>query len=437
MSEWEDIERLLKQDAEKLHFEFQEEFWEEVAAELDVQDAMEAGLERLGASPFEFHDEYWDEMSAMLDESDRKKRDGLLFYIASGVAAVGVLFIMIFSGQQRTSMYSSDTTQQVSGQRQIEPVRDEAPSLESNQPNNGDDMQAKQEKEFHLATNETPIEEKPHTTFTDKSTRGAPSPQPELADAHAVPDEKQENSIIPEEYSLTAMDLRPVELLQEIQDGPVPTDEIGNMLSSVKQKRSRLFVTSGLFVAQAPKGNSENAVPVGLGGYVGIGYGFTFKRMEFRAGVNFGYRNGINHDLVYNRRFYGTQLFEETDAVSYKGIARLEVPLELCLSRGRHTFGFGVTPVWNAGVNSTYHKYNSYSDEEMLVRNNYGIREGINDFDVRLSLQYEARLTGRLSLGGRASVGLFNQINPEIFSGSNGLREVSGTLYLKYNILAF
>jgi hypothetical protein len=85
-------------------------------------------------------------------------------------------------------------------------------------------------------------------------------------------------------------------------------------------------------------------------------------------------------------------------------------------------------------VNSTYHRYTNYNSDELLVKNNYGIKEGINPFDLRLKLMYQRRLNENLAVGVNVSTGFFNQIDPNIITNSKGMKEFSVGVNVQYTL---
>ena len=222
-----------------------------------------------------------------------------------------------------------------------------------------------------------------------------------------------------------------------------PTNEIfgaPHPFDFPKRKRivaSNVYLTSGALLAYAPNGNATDKSFMGLGGSAGIGYEIQIKYWIFSTGVTINYRTGINNDLQYNRKYYGSRLYTETDQISYKAITRLEFPLSANYIVDKNVFGMSVIPVYNAAVNSTYQRFNSYNDDQLVVKNNFGIRDGIKKYDLKVQVSYSRRISESLEFGGNASLGLFNQIDTGIISDSKGYRDISLGVFMKYNFLRF
>lgn len=196
-----------------------------------------------------------------------------------------------------------------------------------------------------------------------------------------------------------------------------------------------LFASSN--VALAPKGNVSEKSRLGSNSTFGIEVLKHDVNWSYGLGVNVSHKTGLNHELSLTRSNYGTRLYRDNQTVTYKSISSIGIPVGVNYHRGRDVFGLRLAPTWNVLVNSTYHRYNNYNSDELLVKNNYGIKEGISPFDVRLQLMYQRRLTEKLSIGVNMTTGLINQIDPNVITNSDGLYEFSVGLNLNYTILNF
>jgi len=431
MKNWNEIEKVLKQEAQSLNFRFDEAYWVELESQLPGEDDIltfpEEALPEADRPAFEFKDAYWDDVEQMLDKRDRAKRFAFFFRLTGAAAAVGIFVWSV-------GVWNPSTVKTLSH------------SIDYQQ---------------YISFNDLVVRYMNRVIVTDDQTTLAPL-----------------SSLLKEDHSpvsFSAVKKDPPMLVSESNFGSIgiETDSITNAIQQVEnwpvlerkvlpftlqtinkdqirfsteldagQKSNRivdskLFLTTGAVIAYAPKGNATEKSLIGWGSIAGVGYQMELRKWTYSAGINLEYRTGLNNDIRYERRYYGARLYTETDLISYKALMRLEFPINAQIKFDKNALGFGITPVYNAGVKSTYQRFNSYNNNNLFVNNNFGIREGVKKYDLKIQLNYARQLTNSLEASGSVSVGLMNQINRNTITNSKGYRDVSIGVSLKYNLLTF
>lgn len=465
MKDWNDIEKELKGDAEALNFQFDDQYWDEVEQLLPATE-VEAGTTAESISEptipaFTFQEEYWDDVEQSLDKRDRRRRFIFYFKLAGGIAAVVAVIGIVFpwnavtvknpliqggsllSGvtieeptkthdtQKSTTFATTQLTTSNVAEETVTPI--EAPSVERalSTPSTANTSIADTALNRSITDSEQQVQEEPvEVEFAIPLVESTSNSEVNFqAEERKQPAEEEltflSQKALPSPLFLT--DSNAMSATPHLNDLPTKKSIIG----------SKIFLTTGAMIGYAPRGNAEERSLIGLGGLVGIGYQMQVSNWIFSTGVSVNYRTGINTDLQYNRKYYGARLYTETDHVSYKAITRLEFPLSALVIVNRNTVGVGLIPVYNAAVNSSYHRFNSYDNNELFVKNNFGIRDGIKKYDLKVQLSYSRLLTESFEFGGNASVGLFDQIDREIITNSNGYRDVSLGIFIKYHFLRF
>lgn len=433
MKDWNEIEKELKNDSQSLSFQFDDQYWDEMEQQLPVQpleEANHAAYLKEQMPVFTFQEAYWDEVEQALDQKERRKRYLLYAKFTGGIAATVTFLWLALSWNSISLPDFSASTNTIKSYLSGSVKRNS--TTHSSTPNSCKNSAAAPVVITKVVS--------PKTDRVVKKDHQIPSVNDNLSAVNKVtPDTDMTSELMVDEYvSLNQKELLADYLLTGEDysiSAPHPTKPHGRK----RIVAADFYLTSGVSLAYAPKGNATDRTSVGLGTGVGIGYQMRFRRMAIATGVNIVYRNGINNELRYDREYYGARLrpYVETDIISYKALTRLEFPLTALIIRDKNAFGLGITPVYNASVNSTYQRFNTYNDDRIFVKNNFGIREGIKKYDVKVHCSYARDITRSLQVTGDFSAGLVNQIDRTIITNTRGYRDISFSISLKYNILRF
>lgn len=452
MKEWDDIEKRIAADSEKLKMEFQEEFWDDMEVMLDENENVIALSSVSEDIPFVstneelFKEEYWDEMSLILDKEDKKRRRVLFFRWSFDLAAISLLALMLF--QPDTPLISNEGVQTLA---------------QSNQTNADETLTTvnqveKTEKAEILAPAET-------NTASNAKQPGNQLLREQLV-RHSTPQAEQAGVVSPTtpvtaiakssvannlsastdnllseqsnfESSIRELKTVPAVVISTVNSPLVNQTTLGQLNTSKRGLHLRplsINLTANMNAALAPTGNVENKARLGSSTSLGIEVQKHLVNWSYSLGTTISHRTGLNHELFIAKSTYGARLYREYQSVSYKSFNSIGIPVGVNYHHKRDVFGFKLIPTWNLMVNSTYHRYNNYNSDELLVRNNYGIKEGINPFDLKLQLSYQRRITERLSVGMNITKGFFNQIDQNIITNSDGLRDFSVGFSMNYTL---
>lgn len=435
MSEWDDIEKKIIDDSEKLEMAFQDEFWDEMEALLDENDAQHGvGIPNSDREEL-FREEYWDEMALILDNDDKKKRRVLWMRWAFDTAAILLLvFTVIHPGAEGVL---TNTSQVAMESHTSEHDSETTSERATNQKSTG----------AHTSSNGTQVSN-PHdyasqfstiegtdTKVLDEEIRRSSADRSALISAS----NNHANEPINPSVSSDMEQLRTISFM----DLSKRNDELSNSndLDILRKKLNRrrfgpisINLVMGSNLALAPSGNVSNKARFGTQSSVGLEVRKHYAQWSYGVGANLTHRTGLNHELNLVKSTYGARLYREYQSVQYKSINSVGIPVSMYYHRKRDIFGLKVIPTWNILVNSTYHRYTNYNSDELLVRNNYGIKEGINPFDLQLQLNYQRRLSEKFSVGISVTKGFFNQIDQTIITNSMGLREFSVGINANYTL---
>lgn len=96
-------------------------------------------------------------------------------------------------------------------------------------------------------------------------------------------------------------------------------------------------------------------------------------------------------------------------------------------------FGFGVERLISVKSNMSYQL--SGAEEITTVNNNWGVKEGVNRNDLRVSLGYEYQVTNRIALQLTGNYGLFDRTDNEFLSDELKDHELMVSFGVKYTIM--
>ncbi|MFK7785294.1 MAG: hypothetical protein AB8B56_09265 [Crocinitomicaceae bacterium] len=446
MTDWnDDIEKKIVEDSEKMGMTFKEEFWNEMETILDENEAIIpiapiSGNDHLDAfDEGPFREEYWDEMSLILDQEDRRRRRAMILRWGADIAAILLLTFVLF--KPTTSIISNSKNQTLTAkENKLEnrsltdkPTSDE---LTSTSPTNTLTEQL-ENNTFHSVQITPPESTDNAELVLSRMETVVDSPDPmtpkETTLLYSLENEETLKSI----NDLDPKDVRMIGFfhpeISQLESHELNKERLPRM--RIRPLSIRLVAATN--AALAPKGNVSDASRVGSSNLVGIELMKHQVNWSYSFGINIAHRTGLNHELLLTRSTYGARLYREYQSVNYKSIGSIGIPVGVNYHLRRNVFGIRIMPTWNVMVNSTYHRYTNYNAQELLVKNNYGIKEGINTFDMRLRLMYERRITERLALGVNLSTGFFNQIDQTLIPDTKGLKEYSIGLNASYTILNF
>lgn len=433
MSEWNDIEKRIVEDSEKLGMAFQDEFWDEMEVLLDENDAQQGTGAPTSGDEELFREEYWDEMALILDHEDKKKRRVLWLRWAFDTAAILLLAFTVIRPSAEglhpnTSQVASESQTSEDDAEVISENGTNQKTTETNTSSNGiqvsnpheDASQASTSEEMKVPNEEMGSSSKDRSALISSSNNHANEP----IDLSA-------SSNMEQLHTVSLMDLSK------------RNDELSNSndLDVLRKKLNRrrfgpvsFNLVMGSNLALAPSGNVSNKARFGTQSSIGLDVRKHYAKWSYGVGADFTHRTGLNHELTLVKSTYGARLYREYQSVQYKSINSIGIPVSMYYHRKRDVFGLKLTPTWNVLVNSTYHRYTNYNTDELLVHNNYGIKEGIRPFDLKLQLNYQRRLSEKFSVGISVTKGFFNQIDQTVITNSKGLREFSVGLNANYTL---
>ena len=85
-------------------------------------------------------------------------------------------------------------------------------------------------------------------------------------------------------------------------------------------------------------------------------------------------------------------------------------------------------------MNSNMSFRDNHVEEITTVNNNWGVRDGINNIDLRLSLGYEFQLTNRIALQLSGNIGFFDRTNDDFMGTMSNDRELNVMGGIKYTL---
>ncbi len=145
----------------------------------------------------------------------------------------------------------------------------------------------------------------------------------------------------------------------------------------------------------------------------GTGYKFNRKDYALEFGVNV-----INYqisDLVLNRksRVYGFDVKNYSQAIDYKSITNIELPMMFIKKIKNQGIGVGLVPSYSLGSTINFSKMED--GLETANQRNYFNKIGINNFGLRPQVSYSLLLKNNFEIGTRLSVNLINPLKAENF----------------------
>lgn len=100
----------------------------------------------------------------------------------------------------------------------------------------------------------------------------------------------------------------------------------------------------------------------------------------------------------------------------------------------RHKFRLGCGVEWLTAVKSNMSYQSAHFGDIQTVNNNWGVKDGLNAFDFRVSAGYDFQLTNQLTIQLSGNVGFLDRTNNDFLKSNVYDREMNIMLGLKYNI---
>ncbi len=174
--------------------------------------------------------------------------------------------------------------------------------------------------------------------------------------------------------------------------------------------------------------------------------GIQYRRISYGAlhRFEFGANAGVNQ---MSQTFLGTERHSSQfylDGSFSKAWYKLRLTAMYNVTAGitagfkinsRHKITLGAAYDRLIGVKSNMSYQLSSDDEIVTVNNNWGIKDGVNPFDVRFSFGYEYALAKRLSLQANASCGLFDRTENDFLQNTFFDREAGVSIGIKYDLI--
>ncbi|MBD3636057.1 MAG: hypothetical protein HUJ25_01845 [Crocinitomicaceae bacterium] len=100
-----------------------------------------------------------------------------------------------------------------------------------------------------------------------------------------------------------------------------------------------------------------------------------------------------------------------------------------------HKVKFGLGMEYLVGVRSNMSYVDDFTNEIKTVNNNWGVKEGLKKFDIRLTVGYEYEISNRFTLQVNSNLGLFDRTDNTFLKDEQTDREINVMLGLKYNFI--
>jgi hypothetical protein len=410
---------------------------------------------------YEYKSEYWSDAKRLLDRSDRR-----IFFTRWTAVAVALLLIS-FGGQQ----YLSTDINSIHGHQFARNVNDNGLIIETNQVETestvkeadvveGNELintgfnhtsNASHENLHNIGNSSTGNDTETAVNLIESATESVISL--DLGDAHSQGQEERNRfNVDPSRTSLIGVQSED----KDVEDSEEQFD-IDNLSSPT--------IESIFYEKRTPKIKIEKIKPrtvhslsvVGAGG-VGNKYGeFSFlptlrssfgveylassaKRLKnFEIGGSFMINHVKQNNLRYEDRtteyneFGGVNKHFRSVAMKNILYANANFLLNHRISP-KHKMKFGVGCEYLIAANSNMSYFNNKVKDVTIVNDNWGVKEGLNKFDVRLMVGYEYQISNAFALQLNTNYGVFDRTDDFYLKSNEKNVELGIMLGLKYNI---
>jgi hypothetical protein len=412
---------------------------------------------------YEYDSQYWDEARSLLDKSDRR----IFFMKWSAVAALLLLFslgglmnsesssefdiatLKMSNEVNQNGIDKSLTAQSDINVSELLSIK-EAKEFEMDNGNASDAVNGIQDSNNELAENvsnllaEGEVESSPVLYFEETShdltekdldRKSINVNSAEFAALNIVEANNNSNSLLKDDIDkLTSPEMGLEFIAQNNLNSPLVKIE---KYTPKATHNFSLVALGGI----GNKWGSEDYIPT-LRTSGGLEYmRSSFGRMRnFEFGGYLGFNHVRQNKLGTERR---TSVYESNGEVSkywYKIsikdmiFANANFLMNYRLS-DKHKIKFGVGYEHKLAVNSNMSFKDSKSDEITTVNNNWGVKNGVRNSDVKVSLGYEFQLTNAFAFQLNGNFGLFDRTDNEFLNNSLKDNEMNVSIGLKYTFM--
>lgn len=460
----EEIDKLFRDKAGEMSFDFKPAYWEEFNAALPAADlgGMSTDfsevdkLYQLSANElaFEYKEAYWQEVQSMLPR--RKRPDFLWFGTAVlflGVLSAGTLFQSDRSAEAESGNVAQITTTET-GSENGPDQPDASVNTTTIQDQHGTGSNGSGNTALTSPENEPSLQNPLYERAVGQGYRVTDvfSPSPALINMG------QHEASLPENHDAQpeSIETNPSVNPQETADR-THTDEVAepgdvnslpahtlvsetthDLVDFTDQVILRDFQmpTGYRFYVELNGGLSQSLItPSGSlfsSGGAGVGMQFRKGRFTFTTGINGQW--SFHNDLVLNREAkiygFGSDVYRYT--LRYDHVYSLEASLGVGYSLGRHRITAGVRPSYIIGtrVGVTMLEEDVETSRETV----YGHMEGLHRFGLKPMLGYACDLKGNWTIGLNIGVQTMKAVDDSFIDGKNNTLPVDGQLFLRKGI---
>lgn len=442
----EELDKLFKDSADKLSFEFRPEFLDEFEALQDSADLGAVGtndeidmLYQQSASElsFEYKDAYWQEMQNFLPR--RRQPDFLwwgtaILFIAALVTNIGVHGSSVETIESNLIADSQlkDIDQVTSNTYQ----KDQIETVDSDVSNTFESEENSQLSTDITKVIETSNERKSEISTgigsenvtdeaNDKIINNKPLPKEEPSETNQMDRTEASNSSIDNQVNSLAV----VTLESAINR------DMNELSHDPPQMDLRLPHAISYFV-ELNGGLSQSLTTPSdrISSNVGLGIGFQLNKGKYSLLTSVYGQISDHNDIVLNREAkvygFGSQVYRYT--MKYSQLYSLEANISLGYRMGRHQMFVGVRPSYVLGtkVGVTMMEEEVQTDRQTV----YGHYVGINRFGIKPTLGYSYELPRNVTIGLNIGVQTMNAVDEQFIDGVNRTLPIDGQLFLRKTI---
>ena len=485
-----EIDKLFKDKAENMSFEYKSAYWDEFNAALPVAISEVADIKvadneidnvyREGVKDlsFKYKDEYWREMVAMLPQ--RRQPDFLWF--ATAILFLGLLTTSLFVGQLRgnnlstssnvetengsgnienSALISSTKNEVKSEQADIENNNGAVTSIDESATNNGAVLRSNflhtpsqvLQNGNHLSVNELSGNESGtnellevrnnetvHTLdlFDNQSVKSSGTDEIPLIVDNSLNNQYSNSNNLAVDQSINEplknydQEDRIDNLATKPLEYSIVSGSILNLQDQVLMPDFKLPGGSSFYVELNGALSQSLITPsdkLSYSGGIGIGGQFQKGRLTFTTGIN-----GIwafHDDIVLNRQAkvygFGSNVYNYT--VKYNHIYSLEGVLSAGYRFGKHQITVGVRPSFAFSSKVGFTLLGEEVDSERKVV--YGHMDGIQRLGLKPMIGYSVDLPSNLTIGLNIGTQLMTSVNEDFIDGKNNTLPIDGQLYIR------
>lgn len=378
-------------------------------------------------SQFEYKESYWEEMASILDANDNRRRNRALLLWASSASMVVLLAIASwFFIADNNMIYQSRDHQGVA-------------SLSSS---NFDLLIADYENAFASIQYQQFQDGDMVKGATGQSTAG----QQTAGNNVLLADHKIGNVVGPEQYEedkaqphLKVLQTKFPQIIENNveQNLVTKTFDLEHTLDPQDRNIERHQVS---LLGGASIGGFSGASGVNGVDYVAaVSYAYKLNpKWSIGAGIQYS-RKSMNFRKEQTFSQYSFKRTDEKLGVSYDQLHYAQLPIQLNFHQERHTVSAQIVPSYAFGVATSYqrerfnHELDAF-ESVAEVKNNYGVTEGIQPFDLQIGVGYSYALTSFIDIGANVSLGTFDVTDNQYWKNEAKDLNIDARAYLKFNL---